>query len=479
MTITRNMRLSALLLFALALPLFGQDVLTIDSATALSSATTVGLPGSIRDLSGTRLGSDGTRIQGIAIKVDITPASAVTSASFVRAGVAASLTPLFERNVSTTGGGTLLASYIVSFDETSQALPLALNAAAPGTRVATLNVTLASPLNAGTRIAIAIDRDRTLLANESGSMTESAYNRHLATVDAEIEIDGYNTTTVLGTSPNPSVQGNAVTMSAQVTSPVAGTIAGNVAFYAGVQLLGRVALSGGQAVLVNSTLPAGTHSLTAKFEGNPSYRISTSNVVSQVVNTPPFGAPTNVVATPVSSSSVRITWAPVSNAYTYEIRRSLNGVTYSTRSYVYSYQNTTTYFDTVDPNVTYFYVVRAYANGGGASADSVRDYATTTAFTNDPLASGSTPIRLAHLTQLRQAVNAFRAAAGLPAATFTDPSPTTQTRVKAVHVMELRTAFNQARAALSYAPIDFVDPNLSAAMPVRAIHFQQLRDVLK
>jgi uncharacterized repeat protein (TIGR03803 family) len=93
------------------------------------------------------------------------------------------------------------------------------------------------------------------------------------------------TTTVLNNSPASSIYGEAVALTATVTSSTGGTPAGNVTFYRGTSSLGTVALNGsGQATLNDSTLPVGTDSLSAKYAGNSSYPTSTSSTVSQVVS---------------------------------------------------------------------------------------------------------------------------------------------------------------------------------------------------
>lgn len=71
----------------------------------------------------------------------------------------------------------------------------------------------------------------------------------------------------------------------------------------------------------------------------------------------------------------------------------------------------------LSPNTTYLYRVRSI-NSNGPSAFGAIDPATTIIFT-DPSLIGLA-IKTFHITELRTAVNCMRAAAGLPAATFTD-----------------------------------------------------------
>src|SRR5206468_8395061 len=94
------------------------------------------------------------------------------------------------------------------------------------------------------------------------------------------------TSTVLNSSPNPSVFGQAVTLTATVTPVVADTIAptGTVVFKDGATTLGVVTLVNGSASLVTSALAAGAHSLTATYSGDLEFSPSTSAVRTQTVN---------------------------------------------------------------------------------------------------------------------------------------------------------------------------------------------------
>ena len=98
-------------------------------------------------------------------------------------------------------------------------------------------------------------------------------------------------------------------------------------------------------------------------------------------------------------------------------------------------------------------------------------------FTDDPIAATITAVKALHITELRQAVNDMRVAAGLLPASFTDSSPTT---IKAVHVQELRTDLNQARTALGLPPITYTDGTLTGGTTVvKAAHVQDLRTGVK
>ena len=92
------------------------------------------------------------------------------------------------------------------------------------------------------------------------------------------------TTTALASSPNPSVHGHPVTLTATVTT--VGSIAptGRVVFWNGTLNLGAATLAGGVATLTRSNLPVGTLSLTARYQRDTNSAASASPVLIQVVN---------------------------------------------------------------------------------------------------------------------------------------------------------------------------------------------------
>jgi len=87
----------------------------------------------------------------------------------------------------------------------------------------------------------------------------------------------------LTSTPNPSTTGQAVTLSATVTS-AAGVPTGTVTFRDGATVLGTATLVNGSASFVTSALATGSHSLTAVYSGSLDFAASTSAAVTQVVN---------------------------------------------------------------------------------------------------------------------------------------------------------------------------------------------------
>ncbi|MFZ0478080.1 MAG: Ig-like domain-containing protein [Terriglobales bacterium] len=78
------------------------------------------------------------------------------------------------------------------------------------------------------------------------------------------------TSTILSSATNPANYGQAVTLSAQVSSTVSGTPTGTVTFNDGSKMLGTATLSGGTAVLSITGLSLGSNSLTATYNGDSS-----------------------------------------------------------------------------------------------------------------------------------------------------------------------------------------------------------------
>ena len=130
-----------------------------------------------------------------------------------------------------------------------------------------------------------------------------------------------STTNVFTSNLNPSVYGQSVTLKAVLSAvaPGAGTPTGAVTFKDGSATVGTANLSGGTAITSISTLIGGSHSLTAVYNGDSNFDVSTSPIVTQTVNkastatsldvTPAssvFGQPVTLKAT-ISSSSVNMT----------------------------------------------------------------------------------------------------------------------------------------------------------------------------
>ena len=182
-------------------------------------------------------------------------------------------------------------------------------------------------------------------------------------------------------------------------------------------------------------------------------------------------APANLRATANGTAQVILTWTPVASATGYDVLRNDVGVPIGSPA-------SNGYVDTqgIIPGTTYVYRVRAVGPSFPGTL-SAPDIATTIVFTDDPIVIGSTVIKGTHLTELRTAVNAVRAAAGLAAATFTDASPNGLT-VKATHIQELRTALTPARSTLGVPAVSYSNA-ATAGTIVRAIDLVEIRNGVK
>jgi len=188
-------------------------------------------------------------------------------------------------------------------------------------------------------------------------------------------------------------------------------------------------------------------------------------------------APTGLVASATSTSNVGLTWAASPGATGYEIdRRSSDGGgwlplgTSGTNSYPDS---------AVSADRAYIYRVRTTRPGFAPSGFGQPDAATTFEFTDNPLQSGDT-ILAAHVTELRDAANALRAAAGTTATVFTDTPLTSATLVKALHITQLRTSINGGRTAAGINPATFTDATISPGVTiVNAAHITDLRNAVR
>jgi hypothetical protein len=173
--------LPAVLVLLLAAAAGAQDRVTIGSGVVASGGS-VAIPIHVRDLAGTPLGGDtADGVRGLAFKV-LYPADLIASASFARAGVAGSATPLFESTMQDDGW----LSYVASF---AAPLPLTSNAAAPGNQIGTLTLTFHSAA-AGSVATLTLDPPSASLSNQGGTTVETVASGDLAVSNGTIVVSG-------------------------------------------------------------------------------------------------------------------------------------------------------------------------------------------------------------------------------------------------------------------------------------------------
>ncbi len=125
----------------------------------------------------------------------------------------------------------------------------------------------APPTDSGSYAVLAAIADPNYVGSASGTLT----------------IGRASSSMTLISSTNPSVFGQAVSLTATVISPSGTSAPGTVAFMDGATSLGSVAVSGNSASATINSLSAGTHSLTAVYSGNTNISGSASGAIAQLV----------------------------------------------------------------------------------------------------------------------------------------------------------------------------------------------------
>jgi pimeloyl-ACP methyl ester carboxylesterase len=244
--------------------------------------------------------------------------------------------------------------------------------------------------------------------------------------------------------------------------------------------------SGGMTFTESGTLPAGLTFSGATLSGTPSQGgsypftiaaaggngCSGSRAYTLSVALPAGSVPAGLRAIATDTSHVSLSWIPVDGAHHYEVTRSTAGGAPATIASPAGPAFTDT--QGILAGTTYVYRVRSIATSGQTTAYSAADIATTIVFTDDPLIARSTRIKAVHLTQLRSAVNAVRAAAGLSSFPFTDASPAAA-RIRALHVQELRNALDAARSAIGLPALSYANA-VAPPSPVRGADFAEIRN---
>ncbi len=177
----------------------------------------------------------------------------------------------------------------------------------------------------------------------------------------QITITNPATTTILVSSSNPSVYGQAVTFTATVASGL-GTPSGSVNFFDGATSLGSTTLgSTGMTSLTTSSLGAGTHSITVSYSPTGGFLPSASSVLTETIKpapliitansgSRPYGANNPVLAPPLIagiqngdaiSSSYSISATPASPVGNYPVSPMAVGAPSALSNYSISLVNGT------------------------------------------------------------------------------------------------------------------------------------------
>lgn len=245
------------------------------------------------------------------------------------------------------------------------------------------------------------------------------------------------------------------------------------------------AMSAAEWILPSETAGTGSATLAYTVPANPTTGVRSGSItfneqtftVTQSAAAP-FGAPSGLVATVLLDNAaqpyIAVTWNAVADAAYYDVSVQRAGSTTTIPTTDPSFVLSAT--ETVN-GAAYLFKARAVDDAATQSAYSAPDLATAVVFADDPIVPFVTKAKLVHVTELRTAVNAVRALAGLTAATWT----TIQVgdAIKAVPITELRTALDAARSTLMLSTLTYTDPSLSSGTRIKAAHVQELRDGTK
>lgn len=182
-------------------------------------------------------------------------------------------------------------------------------------------------------------------------------------------------------------------------------------------------------------------------------------------------APTGLTATADGTTEVDVTWNAVASATGYEVWRSFDAGAFTLVGSPASSPFTDT---SVIEGKTYLYRVRTVA-GPQTSPFSGVKAATTIVFTDDPIVPKVTRVKALHVFELRAAVNAMRASAGLPPLS-NDPTIGSGMLLRQHHITAIRAGLAQARAAIGLPPISYAYP---VPVEVKAVHIVELRNGVK
>jgi hypothetical protein len=193
---------------------------------------------------------------------------------------------------STTTGVTSSANPSVSGQSVTFTATVTANAPGSGTPTGTVQFKI-DGVNSGSPVAMSGG------SATSGSITSLSVGAHTisavysgdssftATTGTLTQtVNNAPTSTLVGTSVNPSNYGQSVTFTATVSTnaPGSGTPTGTVTFKDGASTLGTGTLNGaGQATYSTSLLSGGSHSISAVYSGSATHATSTGSLPTQTV----------------------------------------------------------------------------------------------------------------------------------------------------------------------------------------------------
>ncbi len=265
------------------------------SITATVKSNTTGTPtGTVTFQDGTATLGTATLSGGSASLAIATLSGGVHSITAVYSGDASfvpSVSPVFVQTISPAVSSTALTS-APNPSQYNQSIVLSATVSSATGAIPTGKVTFKEgtsnigtvTLTSGTASLLVSNlavRSHSIVAVYTGSPSVSASTSAAITQT----VNRAPTTTTLTSTPNPSTSGTSVTFTATIVGAYGGNPSNTVTFKDGTTTIGSVVLSSAshQVTFAISTLPVGTHNITATFVGGASFGPSTSAVLQQVV----------------------------------------------------------------------------------------------------------------------------------------------------------------------------------------------------
>jgi Bacterial Ig-like domain (group 3)/FG-GAP-like repeat len=307
----------------------------------------------------------------------------------------------------------------------------------------------------------------TLTAEYSGDARYEAL-----TVTRQLTVTRYYTTMTLTMPPAPLFADEPVSITASF--PEDPGITGMVTFTFDGETH-PVAIANGKAVLTTS-FDYGSTTLHVDYSGSDDFEPTSAGLSFEVFSSGMHNPP-RIYSRAVSSGAtfrVEVYVPPVHGADHLLLYRGVDGAALTPWREAWSGGDWT--YDYVPAGKTFAYAAIAYDAAGNSTAMGPRTVSSTFAFV-ETLNAGITRIKPQHITELQNAINGYRVAAGLPATPFA--SVATGTPVTAANLNALRTAIGEACTALGN-PVAFTDPTITPGVTlIRAIHLRELRDALR
>jgi hypothetical protein len=256
-------------------------------------------------------------------------------------------------------------------------------------------------------------------------------------------------------------QGTAHTIQISTNTPTSPT--GSITLYRGATQVGSGAITNSVAT-ITATLPRGAYEYTAVYAGDTNYLSGSTSFTLTVMANSPVAINARTAGVTVFAPAL----VPQGTTATTMYRR-VHGTTPWSSVPSWSLGSP---FDNGPFTYGVVYDYRLDATVSAQLQQSNID--TAVVYTDTTLDTGATQIKLAHFTELRDAINALRATASLPPFAF-DGTFGPGAMIGASHLSAMRTAVIEARSVLGMAAPAFTDPSPAGATVKRA-HITELRD---